>query len=134
MKFLMFLLFALFILIASIGLTCIALDSSSNYFSIGILVFLDFYCTYFLIHILNIYVKIKQNKTQVEIRSLFKKNNYDLNELISWNENTYAYRVKVRKLQLIFKNGSVKITDTFDRKNIDNLYHYLRIHCAEKEI
>jgi hypothetical protein len=72
------------------------------------------------------YSKIQLDKNLLQVSKLLSSRTYDLNDLISWTEQTNLYRVSYRKLMLNFQNDSLTLIDHTDQTKYLELYHYLR--------
>lgn len=132
MKIFLFTLYSLILFITFLGLTIFLWDSLENLIGKTLLISGNLFCAYYIYFILNSYVTIKQNKNIVIVSKLFSKRTYDLNNLEYWYDTLNTYRVRVRKLNLVFKNNKLKLVDTYD-ENVETLYHYLRTHYREKD-
>ncbi|WP_321515487.1 hypothetical protein [Marinifilum fragile] len=132
MKIFLFTLYSVFLLIAFLGLTIFLWDSLESTIGKVLLISGNLFCIFYIFFILNSYVTIKLNKNIVVVSKLFSKRTYDLNDIEYWHDTLNTYRVRVRKLNLVFKNKKLKLVDTYD-ENVETLYHYLRIHYSEKD-
>ena len=117
---------------AFLGLTIFLWDNTES--PVGKILFIsgNLFCIYYIYFILNSYAKVTQDKNIIIVSKLFSKRSYDLNNLEYWSDSLNTYRVRVRKLNLVFEAKKIELVDTYD-KNIEILYHYLRTHYAERD-
>lgn len=128
MKYFIILLASFLFLIGSILMAYFLWEIEQDWTWKILMIFCPSFFGYLFIKNLQNYSKIKQNKDELHVFKLFSSRTYHLNELTSWTEETNLYRVSYRKMKLIFPNTQLTLIDHANRANIEQLYHYLRIH------